>query len=89
MTGSLSATRENAVTSHPRVLANWSARCPGPPMPITPTREPWTACVRNGVYTVMPPHSKGAAVSLGKRAGILKTKRSFTRIVSAKPPEFP
>src|ERR1035437_7565149 len=27
----------NAVTSHPHWLRNWSARCPRPPIPTTPT----------------------------------------------------
>lgn len=46
-----------------------------PPIPMTPTffPGPQPFCFR-GLYVVTPPHSIGAAISLGIASGIWKTK---------------
>lgn len=74
----LESVLEKTVTAQPILAANWIARCPSPPIPMTPIR--WvglTAKEWRTLKTVAPPHWSGAANSRGMESGILKTKFAF------------
>lgn len=52
---------EKATTSQPHLLAYWMARCPRPPIPMTPTRSPGLTYRSSELNTVCPAQKKGAA----------------------------
>jgi hypothetical protein len=68
---------EKTTTSQPILDANWIARCPRPPMPMTPARSVGLVpnCARV-LKTVAPPHIKGAESRRSIEEGIRKRKAS-------------
>jgi hypothetical protein len=65
---------EKTTTSQPIFAANWIARCPSPPTPITPTRSVGMMLKEWRTWkTVALLHIRGAACSGAIVEGILKT----------------
>ena len=68
----LLSVEEKTTTSQPILLANWIARWPSPPTPITPTRSVERMPKERRTWkTVAPPHINGAASSGAIVSGIL------------------
>jgi hypothetical protein len=79
--GLLRPDRLSIVTSAPIAEASFTAMCPRPPSPTTPTRSPglqfhW----RSGEKVVIPAQRSGAAAARSRPEGTLRTKRSLTTI---------
>ena len=86
----LSGDEVNAVVSQPRARRNLIARCPSPPMPITPTCAPAaTPQRRSGANTVTPAHRSGAAAAASSDSGNGNTNRPSRRMRRANPPMCP
>ncbi len=72
---------ESIVTSAPIEAASFTAMCPRPPRPTTPTRSPFLVLHwRSGEYVVIPAQRSGAAAAGSRPAGTFRTKRSSTTI---------
>ncbi len=86
----LSGDDVNAVVRQPIARRNRSARCPSPPMPMTPTRVPaFAPHRRSGANTVTPPQSSGAAAAASSASGSANAKRPSVRMRRANPPMCP
>ena len=79
--------REITVTSHPNAPAIFTAICPSPSNPTTPTLDPRVAPYRRiGSYTVTPAHITGPANRASNPLGIDTANRSSTTCRVAYPP---
>src|SRR5262249_38215557 len=79
----------NAVTSHPYAAANFTAICPSPPMPITPTRSVGLAYLTSGAKTVIPPHMSGPDSAGSSFSGSGTVQAQCARTWVANPPRGP
>ena len=66
----LSPPRPIATVSNPNLLANWTPKCPSPPIPCIATRSPGRApLLRSALNVVMPAHMRWRGFFWGQCVG--------------------